>query len=329
MKLTIGKIKKIVIGCILLLGLQTSACAVRNIYVYDGQGIFWHCVNITMAAIRANVNPQEYRVLQLRPEELIEGAWRKDGALFVMPSVRVGDCLQQMGDVGMQQIQDYVFEGGSYLGLCGGGYFGSRHIYFTEPTGAVKKRNGLGLYKGAARGPVFAAFSPTEQTAQLVFTEWSSSGASMPSLVYWNGGSAFVNDNSVPFSSTTEILANYVFSNESRGQQPWEELLRSQNVPQEDLTNAMVYCQHGKGKVVLSGIHPETSAACLGKMAEYLECAQDSRAEDYSELYSVMMGSFSDSEQSCDALRELLLRQILERLGITLNEQTQKYSETE
>ncbi len=40
--------------------------------------------------------------------------------------------IEALGVKGMRKIKEYVVQGGSYLGICAGGYFGCRHIEFDK-----------------------------------------------------------------------------------------------------------------------------------------------------------------------------------------------------
>ncbi len=60
------------------------------------------------------------------------GSWRKQAAAIALGGGYDLGYINALGKAGMSQIQDYVREGGSYLGLCAGAYFACDYIEFDK-----------------------------------------------------------------------------------------------------------------------------------------------------------------------------------------------------
>ncbi len=91
--------------------------------------------------------------------------WQDSTDLLVFSGGGVTAFKKALGVEGVKAIQAYVANGGHYLGLCAGAYFGAADIHFTGrdwKTGHIytKQNTGLGFFNGLARGSVDAV-APT------------------------------------------------------------------------------------------------------------------------------------------------------------------------
>lgn len=154
---------------------------------------------------------------------------------FVMPGGRSLPFYKTCGRVGNKAIIDFVKRGGNYLGLCAGAYYAAKETVFAEGLPLALHLSGaLNFFPGRAVGPVFL---PNE------FAYQSEAGAASVAItmkntekyaVYCNGGCYF--DNAEHFSNT-EIIARYGANHKT----------------------AVIACDVGRGRVILSGVHPELS----------------------------------------------------------------------
>jgi len=144
-----------------------------------------------------------------------------------------------------------VNTGGSYLGLCAGGYYGSARCEFEVGNAAMEVTGSreLEFFPGTCRGSAFRGFVyNSEEGARAVklnvnATAFSTAGLTMPASfrAYANGGSVFVD--AAKFAQRgVEILASYA-----------DDL----DVDAGDGNAAVVYRKLGEGNVVLTGPHPE------------------------------------------------------------------------
>jgi biotin--protein ligase len=144
-----------------------------------------------------------------------------------------------------------VNRGGSYLGFCAGGYYGSQKCEFEveDKKMAVMGDRELGLFPGVCRGLAFAGFvyhsEAGARAAEVkihkeTFVEVKSD---LPETFksYYNGGGVFVDAKKLE-SRGVQILASYT-----------EDL----HVDPGEGAAAVVYRKIGEGHAILTGPHPE------------------------------------------------------------------------
>lgn len=217
--------------------------------------------------------------------------------LLVMPGGRDLPFCSRLNGPGNQQIRDFVRSGGSYLGICAGGYYGSSCVEFAkgDPLLEVVGPRELSFFPGTAQGPVHPGFQygnhagaracPVRlQPAARSLLEEVDSVANAAELtaallaVYYNGGGHFVSAaNTSEESCNVNVLATYepmpdqtnhrecvsskLDTPNDTGVDPPHNLVEPNTAPQ----SAIIRSQYGRGKVVLTGVHMETSAASLAE----------------------------------------------------------------
>lgn len=174
----------------------------------------------------------------LTATDIATTSWQKKYSLFIMPGGRDRPYHAALKGPGCRRIRQFVEAGGTYLGLCAGAYFGAKEVQFDQgfPLEVSEERE-LSFFSGAAVGPAYGKGS---------FDYQSQKGARAAKLntpngsfhTYYNGGCTFLGD-----FSNCRILAHYA---DLPGQPP-----------------AILECQVGKGKAILSGVHIETDANTL------------------------------------------------------------------
>lgn len=214
---------------------------VKNIvYLYSGPGTSPICLDQTEQLFTQCLQ-HHYLIKRIQPEDVIDGSWQTLAACFVMPGGRDSPYHESLNPAGITKIQDYVQAGGSYLGICAGAYLAAKKIEFAlESSIEVNQERTLKFYDGTAYGPVFADFEYHTQkgahAAQIAFAETSA-------MIYFNGGCTFLEIEKV---SNLQIIGHY-------------QLNAGNKLP------AIVHIKHGKGCVILSGVHfefePETMNA--------------------------------------------------------------------
>lgn len=108
-------------------------------------------------------------------------------------------------------------------------------------------RRELELYPGVAKGSAYGSnkYSPHAETGvEAALVSWEKK----PSFVYFNGGCFFVSPEAYP---AVEVIATY------------------SDLKQDPA--AIVLCQFGKGKALLSGVHFEFSAPLLNRESPHLQ----------------------------------------------------------
>jgi biotin--protein ligase len=176
----------------------------------------------------------------LSPEEVIEGKWIHHYTHFIMPGGRDRPYHAALSGRGNERLRAFVEQGGTYIGLCAGAYYGASRIEFAlgTPLEIVETRE-LAFFPGVASGPAFGTYdynSNLGARAALI----------SPTLhVYHNGGCFFTGD-----LSRCRILARY------------EEL--------EGKPAAIIECRIGRGRALLSGPHIERSVKDLSPADPHL-----------------------------------------------------------
>lgn len=159
---------------------------------------------------------------------LRDPAWIKAASLLIIPGGRSLPYYEALGDAGNQNIVDFVKQGGSYLGICAGAYYAAAKTTFASnrPEHTLILDGALYFFEGEAIGPVFAedAFDyESEAGARLVSITWGEE--TFP--VYFNGGCSF--------TENLNVMARF----------------------SENSLPAILGFNYGKGRVLLSGVHPE------------------------------------------------------------------------
>jgi glutamine amidotransferase-like uncharacterized protein len=187
------------------------------IAIYEGEGAIWL------------ERPLDRRI---GADSIIEGGL-KDISLLIMPGGRDRPYHAALKGAGNRQIRSFVENGGTYLGICAGAYYGCRTVEFDKdfPLEICEERE-LSFFSGKAVGPAYG---------KGTFEYESSKGARLAKIetakgtfnVYYNGGCFFEGD-----FTHVRILARYL---DLSGHPP-----------------AIIECSIGKGKAILSGVHIET-----------------------------------------------------------------------
>lgn len=181
-----------------------------------------------------------YAVTPVTGDMITKEPWTTTCALLVLPGgADLGYC-RTLNGAGNRRIDQYVRRGGSYLGLCAGGYYGSKRCEFEvgNKTLEVTGSRELGFYPGTCRGGAFPGFVYQSEDGARAAELRAEKGVFK---TYYNGGGVFV-DAPVFAERGVEVLASYT-----------EDL----HVDPGRGSAAVVYCRVGEGAAVLTGAHPE------------------------------------------------------------------------
>lgn len=187
--------------------------------------------------------------------------------LLVMPGGRDIFYHEVLAGEKAHLIRSWVEEGGSYLGICAGAYFGCTSIDFERghDLEVIGDRD-LGFFSGIGRGSALGCglFEYSGHGgAEIAWIEYK--GERVPS--YYNGGCAFIGD----IGPDCEIVARYEKTKEP----------------------AAVLCNIGAGRACLMGVHPEFHPNSLaGKHVE------DEDLEEYRKNYDKTQAFWGDILES-------------------------------
>ena len=203
-----------------------------------------HC----LYSLRRLLSPN-YAVITVTGDAIVKEPWSATCAMLVMPGgADLGYCRTLNGE-GNRRITQFVERGGLYLGLCAGGYYGSKRCEFEvghKQLEVIGDRE-LAFYPGTCRGCAFSGFvyhsEQGARAAELKASKIALAKGSVPDVFrcYYNGGGVFV-DAPKFTDKGVEVLASYT-----------EKL----DVDAGESAAAVVYCSVGEGAVVLTGPHPE------------------------------------------------------------------------
>lgn len=182
-------------------------------------------------------------------------------ALFVMPGGAATPFLQKLQTLGNEKIRDYINNGGNYLGICAGAYYGCAKVDFEKgvPGAEISRTSGLlNLLNAEAVGTLrnefnLRPFARNASASAAVRLVWKNDQELLYS--HYHGGSKFVGS-----SDDFEILARYS--------------------DVEDMPAAIIGGNLGKGRVILSGVHFEDRGEDLSK-------ALNTMRIDYQEAFTV------------------------------------------
>lgn len=238
-------LSQILFCSVLFTNIALASTSPQTVYVYADQGVSAESLAQILHTSKTYFG-KKYNIRTIKAHEVIQGQWRKDASLFIMPGGADLPYLKALKGQGNQQIKAYVEDGGSYLGICAGGYYGSQNIVFAEGTPIeIKGQRELAFFHGTARGPALAPYDINSnkgaRAAHLTLSNHKEA------TVYYNGGSFYEAN---PMPPNTTVIARYA------------------DLPQQPA--AIIKIKVGKGIAILSGVHFEYDQRLLPSSDPYL-----------------------------------------------------------
>jgi len=211
-----------------------------------GNGSTIESVRHCLYTLRRLLSPN-YAVIPVTDNVILKEPWTASCALLVFPGgADMGYCRSLNGE-GNRRIEQFVRRGGSYLGFCAGGYYGSSKCEFEVGNRVLEVigNRELAFFPGTCRGCAFKGFvyhSEAGAKAVDVRVEKEAFKAGVVPQTfrsYYNGGGIFADAKSFA-DKGVEILASY-----------------TGDLDVEGGSAAVVYCKVGEGGAILTGPHPE------------------------------------------------------------------------
>ena len=237
-----------------------------SVLVYSGAGVSPSSLHHTLKSLRLLLSPY-YTVTSISTSSLLTDPWFTSCALLVLPGGRDIPYHTDLAGKGNEVISKFVREGGSYLGICAGGYYGASEIKFMmdHETYKVHAFRELGFWEGTCEGTVFPGFEYSsekgtrpvtmevdlEALAKVLEKDGRKVGKGVKKSVshlYYNGGGAFV-----PPSASSDPKTTFQSSSSS------SPIVLARYAEAPNLPNAAVFSQIGAGRSLLCGTHPEYS----------------------------------------------------------------------
>ncbi|RPB22826.1 class II aaRS and biotin synthetase [Terfezia boudieri ATCC MYA-4762] len=233
-----------------------------NVLVYSGPGTTSESVRHVLYSLRRLLSPY-YSITPITADTILKEPWQPSCALLVIPGGADLPYCRAFDGNGNRKITQYVRRGGSFLGFCAGGYYGSARCEF-EPDDklmAVVGPRELKFFEGTCRGGAFKGFAyASEAGARAVRVGVEVGGfegegkEEVPGdfISYYNGGGVFVDADQLAKrnqGSKVTVLARYL-----------------DPLDIQDVGNAaIVHMKVAEGNVILTGPHPEFAGCNLDR----------------------------------------------------------------
>ena len=216
----------------------------NTVYVYQDEGVSEESLKQTILTFQRLI--KKYAVVTINAKQVKEGVWTKNAILFVMPGGADLPYVTKLNGQGNEVIKQYVTNGGSFLGICAGSYYGSSYVEFDKngPLEVLGDRE-LGFFKGSAIGPILAPYDYKTQSGSRAAAIHTTLPNVTRTMVFYNGGGFFENAEQYP---NTKVIGTY-----------------DNNLP------AIILINYGKGKVLLSGVHFEYDPSLLNSKDQHIQ----------------------------------------------------------
>jgi|GEM_PF-509433 len=183
-------------------------------------------------------------------QDILRGCLDSTVDLFVMPGGADLYYVERLRGEANNEIRTYVENGGTYLGICAGAYYGCAYIEWARNEGdhAICGSRDLAFFPGIATGPVYefiqdGNFKQSWQAApRLLYNDGVNR---KETCVYYHGGPVFSVQNIEDDDTRIKVLARYM------------------DLP--DQPGAIIECRVKKGKAILCSPHLEQAASDLKK----------------------------------------------------------------
>lgn len=240
--------------------------ALLNVYIYDGLGTS----NVKDYVHEfSKVLSSDYNVKSISPDEIIDGKWLKDCALFVMPGGADQPYCKELNGKGNENIRSYVEDGGCFLGICAGAYYGAKYCVFDDkdPAYTVVGQRELQFFEGTAKGPILKKYFYEEPMgivgAKIFLSKFDSeyithdTVAKRYTYIYYNGGPAFIKEENLKDKASCLAFFKKI------PQEDWYDTSVLTEAVVDDcgdpMVPAIIFKRIKGGKIILSGVHLENT----------------------------------------------------------------------
>ncbi|KAJ8903293.1 hypothetical protein NDN08_004402 [Rhodosorus marinus] len=221
----------------------------NSVLVYGDQGVSLEYLEAAVESIQGCF--PGVKVRRTSAAEIRAGGWEDSCLALVVPGGRDRPYCEDLSTVGTDSVRSFVQNGGLYYGFCAGAYFASKNIVFEPGTeNEIVESRPLNFFPGTARGSIVrpyrynSTFGAALVKIRVAGLEHGSEN--LETVLYSDGGCAFLTDDNDPRVDNVEVLASYS-----------DPVLQRQGI--HDRVAAVVRIRVENGVVVLSGVHPEVS----------------------------------------------------------------------
>jgi len=203
----------------------------KCIRIYSDDGVSKFSLNCLLKSLES----MSLKTQLISSKEVIETSWEEKTSVFIMPGGRDFPYVKKLTGIGNQKIRSFVEDGGSYLGICAGAYYGSNAVEFEKGNDLeVLGNRELKFTTSKAIGPAYKEPKfcyNSHKGARAALVSYRSDRISDKSYMYFNGGCYFEE------ASLEDTIGEYL-----------------------DLDQGAIVRRNVKnGRVILSGVHFECS----------------------------------------------------------------------
>lgn len=215
------------------------------VYIYKDDGAGTASMVQTISTLKS-ILPSNYIVRTINANGVMDNQWIKNAALFVMPGGADLPYVKKLNGNGNKNIKNYVKNGGSYLGICAGSYYGASYVEFDKggKLEVLGKRE-LAFFPGKAIGPVLSNYVYNSNSGARAARLYLTLSTQKESAAYYNGGGYF--DDAAKYPNVT-VIGYY-----------------------ENGLPSIIHIAYGEGNVVLSGVHFEYNPSLFDANDPYLQ----------------------------------------------------------
>jgi glutamine amidotransferase-like uncharacterized protein len=220
------------------------------IYIYCDEGVGEESIKHLLYTLQKVLPPVlKDKIIKINAEGVISNNWSKDAQLFIMPGGADSPYAKKLNGKGNQNIKKYVQDGGAYLGICAGSYYGSSYVEFDKggELEVVAERE-LAFFPGKAIGPILAKYNYEDNSGALaanVVIRLHDEKIDFIGCFYYNGGGYF--ELKKESGENVSVVGYY-----------------QNHLP------AIIHISFEKGNVILSGVHFEYDPNLLNLSDKYL-----------------------------------------------------------
>ncbi|MCP5491484.1 MAG: biofilm PGA synthesis protein PgaB [Chlamydiales bacterium] len=202
----------------------------HQISIYNGSGVSQHLLCHTLHTCQ-KLWP-DAQVTRITAKSILQKNGLTFTDLLIFPGGADIPYKNSLNGKGNENIRTFIESGKIVLGICAGSYYLSDEVQFALGTSiAVHEKRELKFFSGIARGPHIPPFDYQSLNGVKAVTVYCK--GHKPLSLYYNGGGSFLNASTYP---NTKVIATY----DDQGQNA-----------------AIIECQVGKGKAILSALHIE------------------------------------------------------------------------
>jgi biotin--protein ligase len=216
------------------------------IYVYNDHGTSAASLKHTIYTLKSITIG--YKIELIDAQGILNKPWTKNAILLIIPGGADLPYTQKLNGEGNRIIKKYVENGGNYLGICAGAYYGASFVEFDKDGSLeVVGERELAFFPNKAIGPILAKYNYTTNSGArvaLIHINWKPKiKKAIPTTinVYYNGGGYFKDTN---LHKNVNTIGYYQLENNT-------------------LLPAILKIKYKKGTVILSAVHFEYSPKLL------------------------------------------------------------------